>query len=185
MFDIVGNGTTLVSGFDPFTATGGQNKAVELDVTVTVTGGTGLALDLVNNVAARSVYGAFLDGIELTRAPRRHAPTANIEVSTDGGATWSTIASNVAVDRFGYGQYTWTVDRTSAGNTAEVRVTSGGVSGVVRSFLLANSGTSRTTSTTDRPRATSTPRRSATTRTPASRRTSRWPASGACCGPTR
>ena len=143
VFDVVGNGVTLASGVDVFAATGVQNQAYELDLTVTVTGGKGLSLDLVNDADNNSLP-AFVDGIELDRAVPGGAavPTANIEVSTDDGATWSPIASNVAVNRFGLGQYVWTVDRTTAGNTALVRVTSDGVSGVSGAFLLANGGTS-------------------------------------------
>ena len=144
VFDIVGNGTTLVSGYDVVQAAGGENKAVELDVTVTVAGGKGLELDLVNNAASTTGLTAFVDGIELDRVVSGGiaAPTANIEVSTDNGATWALIASNVAVNRFGLGQYVWTVDRTSAGNTALIRVVSDGVTGVSSNFLLANGGTS-------------------------------------------
>ena len=143
-FDIVVNGTTLVSGYDPYAATGVQNQATELDVTVTVTGGKGLALDLVNNTTGGAYLGAFVNGIELDRVVANGAvsPTANIEVSTDNGATWSLIASDVPVNRFGLGQYVWTVDRTTTGNTALIRVTSDGISAVSNAFLIANGGTS-------------------------------------------
>ena len=141
VFDVVGNGTTLVSGVDVFAATGVQNQAYELDVTVTVTGGHGLSLNLVND---GNNLPAFVDGIELDHVVPggAAAPTANIQVSTDDGATWSTIATNVAVNRFGLGQFVWTVDRTTVGNTALIRVTSGATSGVSGAFLLANNGTS-------------------------------------------
>ena len=52
------------------------------------------------------------------------------------------MATNIPIDAYGYGQYTWTVDRTSPGNTAELRVTAAGTSGVSGAFLLANAGTS-------------------------------------------
>ena len=48
LFNIVANGTTLVSNYDTFKAAGGKNIAVELDLTVTVTGGKGLTLSLVS-----------------------------------------------------------------------------------------------------------------------------------------
>ena len=144
VFDIVGNGVTLVSKYDPFAATGVENQATELDVTVTVTGGKGLALNLVNDSSTGGYLPAFVNGVELDHVVAGGAvsPTANIEVSTDNGATWSLIASDVTVNRFGLGQYVWTVDRTSAGNTAMIRVISGGASGESGDFLLANASTS-------------------------------------------
>ena len=143
VFDIVVNGVTMVANYDVVQAAGGPNKAVELDVTVTVTGGKGLALDLVNDAASTSGLPAFVDGIELDQvvANGASAPTATIQVSTDDGTTWSTIASNVAVNRFGLGQYVWTVDRTTVGNTALIRVISDGTTGTSNAFLLANSNT--------------------------------------------
>ena len=70
------------------------------------------------------------------------APTANIQVSTDDGATWSPIATDVPINRFGQAQYVWTVDRTTTGSTALIRVTSGTLTATSQPFLLANGGTS-------------------------------------------
>jgi hypothetical protein len=69
------------------------------------------------------------------------APTANIQVSTDGGATWSLIATGVPINRYGQAQYLWTVDRTTTGSTALIRVTSGSLTANSQPFLLANGGT--------------------------------------------
>ena len=140
VFNIVVNGTTLVANYDAFAAAGGQNKAVELDLPVNVSGGTGVNLSFVN---ASGTYDAFVNGIELDQAvPGALTPLANIAVSTNNGQTWSTIATDVPINRFGQAQYDWTVDRTSAGSTALIRVTSGTVTATSQPFLLANGGTS-------------------------------------------
>ncbi len=62
MFNIVVNGATLSSNYDVFKAAGGKNKAVELDLTVTATGGNGINLSLVS---VSGYYGAFVNAIEL------------------------------------------------------------------------------------------------------------------------
>ena len=46
------------------------------------------------------------------------------------------------INRFGQGQYVWTVDRTTTGSTALIRVTSGSLVATSQPFLLANVGTS-------------------------------------------
>ncbi|HVT26923.1 MAG TPA: right-handed parallel beta-helix repeat-containing protein, partial [Lacipirellulaceae bacterium] len=72
------------------------------------------------------------------------SPTANIELSTDNGASWTTIAQNVATDSSGHGSYSWTPTAESAGNTALIRVTAN-VSGAPHDvsdtpFLITNAG---------------------------------------------
>ena len=140
VFNIVANGTTLVSDYDVFAATGAKNTAVELDLTVNVTGGSGLNLDFVN---VSGFYGALVNAIELDQpvAGGAVAPTVNINVSTDGGS-WQPIATDVPVNRFGQAQYVWTVDRTTTGSTAQIQVTSGSLVVTSQKFLLANGGTS-------------------------------------------
>jgi hypothetical protein len=140
VFDVVVNGKTMVSEYDVFLAAGGQNMAVELDLAVTASGGKGIDLSLVS-VAGQ--YGAFVNGIELDRAVASGVatPTAAIQLSTNDGQTWSTIASNVPINRFGQAQVLWTVNATSTGSTALIRVTSGKVTTTSQPFLLANGGT--------------------------------------------
>lgn len=70
--------------------------------------------------------------------------TANIEFSTNNGASWSTIAQNVAMDQFGRGSYSWTPITESAGNTALIRITAN-VSGAAHDvsdtpFLITSGG---------------------------------------------
>ena len=139
VFNIVVNGKTMVANYDVFKAAGGQNIGVELDLSVTAAGGSGIALSLVN---AAGVYGAFVNGIELDKivSGGAVAPAVTIAVSTDGGDTWSPVATDVPVNRFGQAEYVWTVDRTTNGATALIQVTSGALTATSQPFLLANGG---------------------------------------------
>ena len=52
------------------------------------------------------------------------APTFNLEISSDGGASWSPLASNQPVNQFGSGDFQWTIPASQpAGNNYLVRVT--------------------------------------------------------------
>jgi parallel beta-helix repeat protein len=142
VFNVVVNGVTMQANYDVFSAAGGENKGVELDLTVgteTLNGVTGIALSFVN---VSGYYGAFVNAIELDRtlAVGSIAPTATVQVSTDSGATWATIGASVPISRFGYGSFNWTVDRTSTG-TALIKVTAGGLSAESLPFQLTNGGT--------------------------------------------
>jgi Ca2+-binding RTX toxin-like protein len=141
VFNVVVNGTTMVANYDIFKTAGGENKGVELDLTVTATGGNGINLSLVSDGTS---YGAMVNAIEVDQAVAGGAvaPTANIQVSTDNGLTWSLIATNVPINRYGQGQFIWTVDRTTTGSTVLIRVTSGTLVATSQPFLLANGGTS-------------------------------------------
>ena len=72
------------------------------------------------------------------------APTVDLQVSTDGGASWRAIAAGLAVDRFGNGSYTWTADAETAGNTALIRALAHAGAVTVQddseAFLIANNG---------------------------------------------
>jgi hypothetical protein len=144
VFNIVANGVTLQANYDIFAAAKAQYgdgyHAVSLTFTVTVTGGHGLALDFVN---ASTAYGALVNAIALEQADAggTASPTATVQVFTNAG-TWQTLASGVPINAYGQGQYVWTVNQTSNGNTALIRVLSGSVTGTSQPFLLANGGTS-------------------------------------------
>ncbi len=143
IFNIFLNGVLVSSNYDIFAAAGGNLKATTLTFNVSATGGTGILLDMIDPT---NNTGAFIAGIELTSAnPQGTAnPTANLEVSTNNGASWSTIAQNIAMDQYGRGSYTWTPTAESAGNTALVRVTAnvpGAPSDVSDTpFLITNGG---------------------------------------------
>ena len=80
-------------------AAGAAFKATALTYTVTASGGAGINLSLVND----TYTGAVLSGIEVYAANANGVatPTVNLQLSPDNGTTWSTIATNLTMDRFG------------------------------------------------------------------------------------
>ena len=120
-FDIVVNGVTVRDDYVVSTAAGGvYGRAVAEDIPVAVTGGQGISLALVYGTGRPELY-----GLELLQdvAGGAASATANVAVSTDAGASWQTIAANVAMNRFGEGRYDWTAGPATSGSSALVRVT--------------------------------------------------------------
>ncbi|MBK8019199.1 MAG: hypothetical protein IPK20_22685 [Betaproteobacteria bacterium] len=119
-FDVVVNGTNVDDNVDIRQRAGALNKAYVAEYDVVVSGGTGIGLDLVN----RTNTAAILQGIELVRVNEEgvDTPTVELQVSTDDGANWRSIASGLTLDRRGQGHYDWTVDAaTTTSNTARIR----------------------------------------------------------------
>jgi parallel beta-helix repeat protein len=144
IFNINLQGTTVLANFDIYAAAGAGYKAVRETFSVTVSGGTGIALDLVNVQSQ-----AILSAIELTAANPNGAanPAVNLDVSADNGNTWTSVATNLPMDVYGRGSYVWTVPRNQApGNQYVMRVTAttGSTPSDVTNgdFLIAPSGTS-------------------------------------------
>ena len=50
-------------------------------------------------------------------------PTIDLQLSTDNGGSWSTIAGNLTMDALGRGSYDWTAGPASSGYSALVRAT--------------------------------------------------------------
>lgn len=120
VFDIVANGATVASNFDVYAAAGGANKAIGYTFAATASGGSGITLDLRSKIGD-----VMLSGIEITRinSPTPPAWTASLDVSLDNGATWSNIASGLALDRLGAGSFAWTPAAATAGTTGLLRIT--------------------------------------------------------------
>ncbi|WP_083749014.1 right-handed parallel beta-helix repeat-containing protein, partial [Pelomonas sp. KK5] len=146
-FDIKLNGTVVQSNFDIRATTGASHKAVVKEYTVTASGGQGIDLDLITKTSG---WGAEISGIEILRqVPAGDAAaTVDLQTSLDNGLTWTTLASGLAMDRFGNGSYQWTPEQATAANTALIRVIAHAGDGhVVASdtsdepFLIANGGT--------------------------------------------
>ncbi|RRS02949.1 tandem-95 repeat protein [Aquabacterium soli] len=147
-FDIVVNGEVEAAGYDIRTAAGAIRTATTASFMVDAAGGAGINLELINKNAS---WGAVLSGIELRRLnPQGVAnPVVSLEVSLDNGASWTTIATGLGVDRYGQGQTTWVPTAETAGNTALIRATAtiNPASGPVvvsdvsdEAFLIANGG---------------------------------------------
>ena len=109
------------ASFDIFAAAGATRKATTLTFNVATTGGQGILLDMVSPTNGS---GGVLAALELTAAnPAGVAnPTADVDLSTNNGASWTTIASNVAMDQHGRGSFNWTPSTETSGNTALIRV---------------------------------------------------------------
>lgn len=135
-FDILLQGNTVAANLDLFVAAGGQLKAIERVFTVTATDGNGITLDLVNLTST----GAILSGLELTRTNLLGvaSPTFKLELSSDNGAAWTPLATNIAVDRFGRASYDWNVPANlSIGDNYRLRA-----SGVQSPTIVGRSDTS-------------------------------------------
>lgn len=139
LFDIKINGQVVKTSFDIFAAAGARFKADAESFDVSATAGAGLLIELVSI----NSY-AILSGIELDSAnPSPIAsPTANLQISTDHGANWSTIASNQPLDAYGNGSFLWTAGPQTSGPSAlfRVLVTNSALVGTSGPFAIYNGG---------------------------------------------
>ena len=139
-FDVVINGTTVQAKVDVFALAGGYDKALALTYTVTASNGQGINIALVNDTGNL----AIISGIELRHVnPLGNAtPVVNLQLSTDGGTTWNTIATGVSLNQYGQGTFNWTptAAEVTSGNTALIRA--------VASVTNTINGTTTTTTAT-------------------------------------
>ena len=103
-----------------FAHAGGKLKATAESFFVTASGGSGISLDLVN----KTYGGAILSGIELSALnPAGVAsPSVDLDLSTNNGQSWTSLATGLVLDHFGQGSYLWTAGPETTGNTALFRV---------------------------------------------------------------
>ncbi len=96
VFDVQLQNATVQPSYDIAAAAGAAETATALTFTVTVSGGSGIALALLND----TYQPAILSGIEVSAAnPHGVAnPTVNLQLSTDNGATWTTLAAGLTMD---------------------------------------------------------------------------------------
>ena len=143
VFNIELQGNTVLPDYDIVADAGGDFIATAKSFTVTASGGAGINISLVNVTDQPAV----LAGIEVYAAnPLGVAnPTVHIDLSANGGATWTPIATGLSMDQYGQGSYEWTIPTTlTTGNDYLVRVTADegtdpvGVSN--EPFLIANNG---------------------------------------------
>ena len=110
---------------------------------IEVSNGEGLKLDLVNKTGSWNAT-AILSGLEIVRnnADGLATPTADVELSTDGGVSWIQLASGIEMDRFGNGQYLWTADVESGEALIRVSANQGSQPNDLsdNAFSVANGG---------------------------------------------
>ena len=151
VFNIVANGQTLQANYDIFAAANTQfgdgNHAVSLSFNVTVAGGARPDARFRQRLGASSARWSTASrwSRRMPAAPPR--PPRRSRCPPTAAQPGRTIASAVPINAYGQGQYIWTVNQTSNGNTALMRVLSstGGtqptaVTGTSQPFLLANGG---------------------------------------------
>jgi hypothetical protein len=142
VFDVYLQDTLLQADYDIIAAAGVGRKATTLSFTMTASGGSGLAIKLVNKTSSP----ALLSGIEVTAVnPAGVAsPTVALQLSTDSGVNWNSLATGLTMDRFGYGSYSWTPTAATLGATALIRAVASDGSQPQdvsdSAFLIANGG---------------------------------------------
>ena len=142
VFDIIANGSVVQENYDIFAQTNGRFIANSMSFEIELQT-TGLSLNLLNDPSASS-FGAILAGMEISRIDSTglSSPTFDVELSTDNGSSWRTIASGLLINRNGRGQFNWVADELS--DQALIRVTAN--QGTMptdltnRSFQIAPSG---------------------------------------------
>lgn len=104
VMDVYAQESLVLSDIDVFDAVG-RFAAYAAEFEIDVVGGSNLLIEIATQTAWRS----FLSGIELYKvASGVPSPTADVLVSENGGATWSTVVQGTSIDRFGMGAATWT-----------------------------------------------------------------------------
>jgi len=141
VFNIKVNGVVVKSNYDIYATTGAAYKADAQSFSVTTSGGAGILIELVNVTNNNAILsGIELDSVNPSPVP---SPTANLQLSTDGGSTWNTIATNQPLDPYGNGSYLWTAAPQTSGPTALFRVSinSTALLGTSQPFAIYNGGT--------------------------------------------
>ncbi|WP_182865929.1 right-handed parallel beta-helix repeat-containing protein [Rhodopirellula sp. JC639] len=141
-FDLSLQGQLAESSVDLNAQAGGTERGLVKEFAVTVVGEEGLVIEMAS---VNGWYAEGLAGIEVLQpnAGGTANPTASIDVSTDGGSSWTEIATGVALNTRGQGRYDWTIPSgfITSGSTALVRARSGGVSGRSASaFMITPAG---------------------------------------------
>lgn len=81
--------------------------------------------------------------IQFTSSGLPGGSTVDLQVSTDNGGTWTSIATGITLDAGGKGSFTWTAGGPTSGNVALIRAISGSFSDTSdEPFLIANNGNS-------------------------------------------
>ncbi len=121
-FDLTANGTQVLTAISARGLAGASYTLAVVDVTVTVAGGAGLTLQFAAPQSTNPLFAAM----ELLRAvPAGLAsPTVRLEASSDDGATWTTVATGITLDRYGAASHNWTPSEDFADTATRLRAVS-------------------------------------------------------------
>jgi len=108
VFDIYLQGEQAADNYDIAADAGGRYTATVQSFDFTVSNGEGLLLELINETDP----GSLLSGFEILRTnPGGVAETnVDLDISTDGGTSWTLLATDVAINRFGEGSHVWLLE---------------------------------------------------------------------------
>jgi len=140
VFNIEINGVVVKSAYDLYADAGAAYKVTALSFPVTASGGTGLSIALTGVSGFQTISAIELD----TANPNPMAsPMAQLQVSTDSGATWTTIADNQPIDGYARGSFQWTPTIATLGATALFRVSidNATLAATSQPFAISNGGT--------------------------------------------
>lgn len=137
------NGVTVQTDYDIADAAGGPLRAATLAFSATAAGGQGLTVEVLSSVGSGD--GPILSGIELLldNPSGSATPMADLDLSSDGGATWTSLATGLPMDEAGDGGFDWSVPAGLAPGTYQLRVRSHespSVLAVSNTFLVVSAG---------------------------------------------
>src|SRR6185503_14997795 len=102
VMDVRVQGALVADNFDLVVAAGGVHRAIAREFSAVATGGTGIRIE----IKGETYFGALLSGIEVLAANPAGvaAPTVDVDLSIDDGATWTEIANGLSLDHHGNGR---------------------------------------------------------------------------------
>ena len=123
VFDVLANGATVASHFDPIAVAGAPYKATQLTFDVDAAAGAGFALGM------KAIAGQpLINGIQISRVVAPASTwTAKAQVSYDGGANddWITLASGISLDMFGSGAFAFNPTQATSNGLLRIVATNG------------------------------------------------------------
>jgi hypothetical protein len=143
LFDIALQGNVVEADVNPHTQAGGLWRGLIKEFDVTVAGQEGLSLEFIRRNINQSAGGLAAIEILTVNVDGSASPTVDVDISTDNGDSWTTIAQELPVDRYGSGSLQWLVPEqfVAAQSTAMIRIRHASVQGVTPdAFLIAPAG---------------------------------------------
>jgi Ca2+-binding RTX toxin-like protein len=143
LFDIALQGNVVEADVNPHTQAGGLWRGLIKEFDVTVAGQEGLSLEFIRRNINQSSGGLAAIEILTDNVDGSASPTVDVDISIDNGGSWTTIAQEIPVDRYGSGSLEWLVPEqfVAAQSSAMIRIRHASVQGVTPdAFLIAPAG---------------------------------------------